>query len=291
MQWRDIGGSEAAHRFDLLVSRLQTEYLRQSSRFEDLRSEVTNGLDGLRMNLAQVKAVATTIAEVRTTEFWANIDVPKLEKMRQELRRVMQYRLIASLPSLPPKVVDVHEDPALVERRRHAVRLEGLQLAAYRMRVEKVLRELFETNDTLQRIKRGQAVSAADLETLSSLVLAQDPMLNLNDLVDHYPDCAGHLDLAIRGIIGLDAESVHAQFTAFIQEHPTLTSPQIRFLSLLQNHIAKYGSIEVARLYEPPFTTLHTNSIDGLFPDEAQAHSIIRIVESFQPTNPGTAVA
>ena len=32
-------------------------------------------------------------------------------------------------------------------------------------------------------------------------------MLDLHDLVDYYPDCAGHLDLAIRGIIGLDAEA------------------------------------------------------------------------------------
>jgi type I restriction enzyme, R subunit len=291
MQWRDIGGAEAAHRFDLLVCRLQTEHLKTSSRFDDLRDETVTELDDLRMNLAQVRAVAPVIAEVRTAEFWNGMTIPKLESMRQQLRRVMQYRLAPGLPSLPPKVIDVDEDPALTERRPHVVRLEGLQLAAYRIRVEKVLNNLFESNETLQRIKRGQAVSQADLDTLSSLVLAQDPMLDLRDLVDYYPDCAGQLDQAIRGIIGLDAESVHERFTSFVQQHLTLTSAQIRFLSLLQNHIAKYGSIEVARLYEPPFTNLHTDSIDGLFPDEDQAQSILRIVESFQPTNPGTAVA
>ena len=291
MQWRDIGGSEAAHHFDLLVCRLQTESIKQSSKFDDLRAEVVDGLDDLRMNLAQVKAVAPTITEVRKAEFWANADVSKLEAMRQQLRRVMQYRLVSSLPSLPPKVVDVTEELSLVETRPHVVRLEGLQLAAYRIRVERVLRNLFESNETLQRIKRGQAVSAADLELLSALVLAHDPMLDLNDLVDHDPECAGRLDQAIRGIIGLDAMSVHERFTAFIQEQPALTSSQIRFLSLLQNHIARYGSIAVARLYEPPFTTLHTNSIDGLFPDEDQATRILQIVESFQPPNPETAVA
>ena len=168
-----------------------------------------------------------------------------------------------------------------------------MQLAAYRIRVEKVLRDLFETNETLQRIKRGQPVSETDLEALSSLVLTQDPMLDLHDLVEYYPDCAGHLDRAIRSIIGLDAEAVHERFTAFVQEHPTLGSAQIRFLGLLQNHIARNGSIEVARLYEPPFTTLHTDSIDGLFPDEDQAHRIIQIIDSFRPPQPepGTAVA
>jgi type I restriction enzyme R subunit len=291
MQWRDIGGGEAAHAFDMLVCRLQTEHLKQSSRFDDLKAEVISRLDELRLNLAPVRAVASTIAEVRTDAFWASADVEKLETMRQELRRVMQYRLASSLPSLPPKVIDVDENSALVERKPHAVRLEGLELAGYRIRVQRVLKDLFETNETLQRIKRGQPVSLADLETLSSLVLAHDPMLDLHDLVDYYPECAGHLDQAIRGIIGLDAESVHERFTSFVQQNPSLTSSQIRFLALLQNHIAKYGSIEVARLYEPPFTTLHANSIDGLFPDEDQAHSILRIVESFQPPDQETAVA
>jgi len=134
-----------------------------------------------------------------------------------------------------------------------------------------VLRELFETNDTLKLIKNGQPVSESDLEALTSLVLTQDPMLNLSDLVDYYPDCAGHLDLAIRGIIGLDAAAVSKRFTAFVQQHPTLNSAQIRFLDMLQNHIAKYGSIEIGRLYEAPFTSVHTDSIDGLFRDEEQA--------------------
>ena len=70
-----------------------------------------------------------------------------------------------------------------------------------------------------------------------------------------------------------------------------LTSSQIRFLDLLQNHIAKHGAIEIARLYEPPFTTLHTDSIDGLFPDEEQAGRIVQIIKSFQTPNAGNAVA
>jgi type I restriction enzyme R subunit len=106
-------------------------------------------------------------------------------------------------------------------------------------------------------------------------------MLDLHDLVEYYPDCAGQLDLAIRGIIGLDAEAVHERFTGFVQQN-NLNAAQIRFLDLLQNHIAKYGSIEVARLYEPPFTNLHTDSIDGLF-DESLSGQLITLIESFNP--------
>ncbi len=292
MQWRNISGSEAAHRFDHLVCRLQTEHLKGSSSFNDLKGELLGQIDDLRTNLSQVKAVAPTIAEARTADFWSGVSFDKLEDLRGKVRGVMKYRQggVGGGP-LPPKVIDIKEDPALVERQRHVVKLDGLQLAAYRNRVEKVLRDLFESNETLQRIKKGQPVSEADLEALTSLVLTQDPMLDLHDLVEYYPDCAGHLDLAIRSIIGLDASAVHQRFTAFVQKHPTLNSAQIRFLDMLQNHIAKYGAIEVARLYEPPFTSLHTDSLDGLFPDEEQAGAVIQIIESFQPPKEGTAVA
>jgi len=139
---------------------------------------------------------------------------------------------------------------------------------------------LFDTNETLKRIKAGQPVSETDLESLTSLVLTQDPMLDLNDLVDYYPDCAGHLDLAIRSIIGLDAAAVSKRFTTFVQQHPTLNSAQIRFLDMLQNHIAKYGSIEVARLYEEPFTLLHSDGLDGVFHKEL-ADEVVAVIDSF----------
>ncbi|OYV72514.1 MAG: hypothetical protein B7Z74_05440, partial [Deltaproteobacteria bacterium 21-66-5] len=142
-------------------------------------------------------------------------------------------------------MIDVAEDGSLIERKRRPPALDGLDLVAYRNRVLKVLTDLFETNDTLQRIKAGVPVSEPDLADLCSLVLAQEPGLDLSDLMDYYPEAAGHLDRAIRGIIGLDAAAVHERFTAFVHQHPGLASHQIKFLDLLQNHISKYGSIEI----------------------------------------------
>jgi type I restriction enzyme R subunit len=132
MQWRNISGEEAAHKFDLLICQMQTEHLKQSSRFEDLKGEVQNQLNDLRMNLSQVKAVAPRIVQARTADFWNNIAIAKLEDLRKELRSVMQFQQFGGGGGLPPpKVIDVKEDDALIERKRHVVKLEGLQLAAY----------------------------------------------------------------------------------------------------------------------------------------------------------------
>ena len=155
-------------------------------------------------------------------------------------------------------------------------------MVAYRNRVHHVLYDIIDQNATLQKIKSGQAVEPSELEALCSLVLTLDSSLDLHDLTDYFPETAGHLDQAIRSVIGMDAQTVHLRFTQFVQEHPHLASHQIKFLDLLQNHIAKYGSIEVERLYEPPFTLVHTDSLDGVF-DEPLADELMQIIGSFKP--------
>ena len=129
-------------------------------------------------------------------------------------------------------------------------------------------------------LKAGRPVSEEELREITSLVVAQEPDLDLTDLVEYYPETAGDLAIAIRSIIGLDAAAVDGRFTAFAQNYP-LSATQIRFLDLLKNHIREYGAIELDRLYDTPFTSLSEDGLDGVFPDEQQADELIRLIESF----------
>ena len=69
----------------------------------------------------------------------------------------------------------------------------------------------------------------------------------------------------------------------FFIAHPAMTSTQISFLNLLKNHISRYGSIEIDQLYEPPFTTLHSDGLDGVFIDEDIIEELIGIIDTFRP--------
>ena len=282
MQWRSIEADADAYKFDLLMCRLETEHLRGSPRFEDFKADFLNQLTQLSMHLNQVRAKADVIAKVRGSAFWTNVSVAELESVRIELRGIMKYRAASGIPALPPKVLDVVDHKDLIEAQDYKPKLDGLKLAQYRNRVESVLRKLFDQNEILQRIKAGQPVSEDDLQSLVSLVLTQEPDLNLSDLVDYYPETAGHLDLAIRSIIGLDPEAVKQRFNAFVQKHTTMNSTQLRFMQMLQNHIAKYGSIEVDRLYEEPFTALSASGVDGIFRED-QIDDLLEIIGAFRP--------
>ena len=284
MQWVDITRQEEAWKFDRLIARAQAELIRGSSKFDDRRDEIVVTVSSLRINLSQVKVKLPTIEKVKSKDFWDEVAVHDLEEVRKELRGIIQFRRFDDLPSREPKIIDVKEDESQIERKRHKVQLDqltDLDMVAYRNRVNKVLQTIIERSDTLQKIKQGKPVSEKDLEDLCSLVLTQEPGLDLHDLAEYFPQ-AGTLDRAIRGIIGMDANAVHERFEAFIHAHSEISSHANKFLQLLQQHIAKFGSIEIAQLYEPPFTTLHNDGPDGLF-DEPLVDELLDIIGTFQP--------
>ena len=50
--------------------------------------------------------------------------------------------------------------------------------------------------------------------------------------------------------------------------------------------LARYGAITVERLYEDPFTTLHTDGLDGVFTDERTVQELLDILNKFSPPGP-----
>jgi type I restriction enzyme R subunit len=281
MQWRNIAGHLPAYECDQICCKLQTALVKGASQFDNVRDELVARVAHLPINLNPVKEKIAAIERVKSGAFWTVPTVEAIEDVRREIRGVMKYH---SPPMgghrLPPKVLDVTEDESLIEQAQYRPKLAGLDLIEYRNRVERVLSQLIDSTPPLQKIKAGQPVSSEELQTIAALVLAQEPDLDLTDLLDYYPETAGNLAAAIRGIIGLDAAAVNARFTGFAQQHK-LNSAQLRFLDLLKNHIRDYGAIEVDQLYEVPFISLDKDGLDGVFPDEQQAEELIALVESF----------
>ncbi|MBW2624235.1 MAG: hypothetical protein JRD68_15110 [Deltaproteobacteria bacterium] len=287
MQWVNIRGSIEAYQFDHLIINTQIALLKESAAFEDLRDRLLEGLDRMQMNLNPVRAKASFIVEIKTEEFWSDISFAELEKVRTELRNIWKYREKDTRSKIDPKIIDVTDGGE--EFKARPTNLRSVDMMAYRKRVEEALIEIFDTNETLQKIKRGESVSESDLNALCSLVLTQNPNVDLHILKDFYGEAAVSLDFIIRSIIGLDTEIVKQRFSEFEQAHPQLTADQTRFINLLQNHISRFGSIEIDRLYEPPFTTIDSDGPDGVFPNEKDVDDLIEVLETFQPTDYGDA--
>lgn len=287
MQWRDLDGREDAYRLDLLIAQLQESLLKGAGNFEDLKGDLLEQVSQLPVNLSQVAEKISWIDKVKSTPFWETITVPALEEIRRELRGIMHCRNKPKMDKIPPLEIDVTDTEE--QSRREIVKLEGLDLAAYRHRVERILRELFDESPVLKRIKAGQPVAEDELRPLIDKVLFRDPTLGVEDLLTYFPNKANRLDLAIRQIIGLDAEAVDRHFTRFVQKYPDLSSHQMRFLALIQQHIVNYGKLEISKLYEEPFTQVHIEGVDGVFTSEHQIDDLLDLISDINELTPANA--
>jgi len=281
MQWRNIRGYGDALALDLLIARMQLAILQASGSLANLKIELMDRLAALQMHLNPVRQKAKTIKLVKSDAFWSGVTVPDLEEVRIKLREVMHHRAKTGSQSTPPKLIDITEDAGKVEFARRSASLKSVDMKAYQQIVEAELKKHFETNPVLKKIRAGEVVSDREIDTLVSLILTQNPDVRREDLEEFFNETAGPLYLAIRAIVGMDPEAVREKFTSFVQKHPKLSAKQTRFLALLQNHIARYGTIEVNRLYDDPFTVVDADGPDGVFEDEHTIEDLISIVRSF----------
>ncbi|WP_231715586.1 DEAD/DEAH box helicase family protein [Desulfosarcina widdelii] len=288
MQWVDIRGQADIIRFDGLMTDLQTALIQKRANFQRLKERLLSQVAGLRRNLNQVKAKQSVIDQVERESFWESVTAESLETIRLELRGIMQFREKTPPPPKPyPKVIDVKDDGEIHEKRDTF--LTENDMAVYRRRVEEALLSLFDTNETLKKIKAGEPVSREDLDALVSLVLTRHPDVDLKLLREFYQGKAYSLEFIIRSIIGMDSAAVRERFENFAKIHADLDARQLQFMRMLQAHISRHGSIELETLYEAPFTTLSAEGIDGVFTDERQVDALIGIIETFQPEASGLA--
>jgi type I restriction enzyme R subunit len=249
----------------------------------DLRIDFMERLDRLQMNLNPVREKAEVIKRAKSDTFWENLTVATLEDVRTPLREIIHYREPGGSPGIGPKIIDVTEDETLVQTGRRSASLHTVDMAAYKNMVEGELRKHFDTNPTLVKIRNGEPVTAEDLNAIISLVLTQNPDVGREALEEFFATTALPLDLAIRSMVGLDAEMVRDRFSTFVLSHPELTAKQTRFLGMLQNHIVKFGFITIDKLYDQPFTVVDADGPEGVFDKPDDIDQLMKIVNLFAP--------
>ena len=277
---RPLSDKDAAT-FDRLIAELENCLVLQGSCFEENKLAVIEWVNDLAITIKAVQAQSDLITALCTNAWWADASIAQLEAMRIAIRPIAKYR---NRPTLPPGgtlTVNVSEEDKGVYRSDRKVTItSNTEAMAYKAKVKQILAQMQDSNPTLQKIHLSQAVTEAELNSLTSQVLTTHPGIELKILTEFYPNEAFDLQTAIRELVGLDPQHVEGVFTQFLHNHASLTAKQVQYINLLKTYIADNGFIRLNKLYEPPFTRLHEDGIDGLFKNQ-DAHELIAVLGPF----------
>ncbi len=164
---------------------------------------------------------------------------------------------------------------------------ERVYVKEYIQRVEEHILKLIETNPTIDAISRGEAVTDEQLIQLERALrrdLSQSEFeLSEENIRKAYARKVGSLLQFLRELFEFDGlpdyqEIVRRQFKDFIQHHP-YNADQLRFLRAVENVFLQKRRLQLADLYDSPFTTFGTDAVDRWFTPE-QVRDILDFTET-----------
>ena len=263
---------ELAKRFDAMMLDLQLFSHIGDRRQVNLIRQVT-GIAGQLLKKASIPSVAqhmSTLRMVHAGEWAGDAGVLGIERIREELRELIKFLE----HSKQPLVYSTYEDLVISEGQTYELLYNVMDLDAYRRKVQQYVLE-HERHIVIHKLKTNAPVTAGELAELERMLFEQGALGTKQDFIQAYGEQP--IGRFIRSILGLDANAAKLAFAELLQIG-NLNSQQIRFLDTIINYFTERGIVEPSRLFEAPFTDIHTNGVVGVF-DVKVSERILELVE------------
>ena len=237
---------ELAKRFDNFMYGLMLAQLEQmpSLRHAQRQLRDTAALLERKATIPQVKDKLPLLKEVQTDVFWEAGDLLLLERVRQELRGLMQF-LDQGQGKGP--VVTRLTDP--VTECQEGVELEAAyDFQDYRAKVNRYINEHGDTM-AIYKLTHNIPMSSGDYQELEHVLTCE--LGSREDYQREFGDTP--FGLLVRKIAKLDHQAAMDAFSTFINDQ-SLNQKQIAFVHKVIRHVELNGYMEhVSELTRPPF--------------------------------------
>ena len=151
----------------------------------------------------------------------------------------------------------------------------GINIALYKKKVEAYIRAKAD-HIVIAKLRHNKPLTPTDLEELERFVYESDAVESRERFEKTF-GADKPLTVFIRSLVGLDRGAAKDAFGAFLDAN-RYSSQQIRFVEMIIDKLTQGGIMDPGQLYDPPFTSLHYQGLDGIFPD-ADAEAIVAIIE------------
>ena len=153
------------------------------------------------------------------------------------------------------------------------IQTSGSSRLQYQKKVEAYIRSN-ENNVAVAKLKRNIPLTNADLTALEEMLFNSEVIEDREIFAEVYGQNIS-LKLFIRKLVGLDRNAAKELFSKYLNSK--FNTSQIRFVENIIDYLTQNGVMSPELLYEPPFTDLHTEGLDGIFADK-EADNIIEIL-------------
>ncbi len=260
---------EMARRFDLWLLHIQLEQLTAKSSTVHI-SQVMKTARALSAigNIPQVFEQAEIIRKVQEPEFWKEVNLSDLEKIRLAIRDLLQF---LDKTDRKPYYVNF-EDRILSTVHETTAFLQVNDLRSYNEKVEHYLKTHLD-EESISKLYHNKKLTSDDMLALEKLLW--EKLGSKADYQSHYENKA--IPRLVREIIGLDRESANRIFSKFLSDE-NLNARQISFVKLIVDYIVENGFLETKVLTQEPFKSY--GSVQLLFQHQLPVlRNIVQIIE------------
>lgn len=278
---------EDAKRFDLILLRLQLSRLDGDAvTFERLRKQVQDICSALLSQTAipSVKAQEQLLDQLAGDGWWVDVTLPMLELARRRVRALVRFVEKTKRTIVYANFEDELGDGTVVDLPGVT---PGTNWERFRAKARAYLRD-HENHLAVQRLRRNHPLTSEDLSALETM-LVESGAGTETDIARAREESHG-LGLFIRSLVGLDREAATAAFDHYLSD-ASFTANQLRFVQLIVEHLTANGVMEVARLYESPFTDHAPHGPDMLFNNDDIEGIIVVLDQVRTNAAPVTTVA
>ena len=268
-----------AKEFDLLCFQLQLSILQQTDNFVKLRDRVRDLLSQLeqKRDIPMVIAQLPLIAKVQAEDWWADVTLSEIERVRIHLRNLIQF---VDRQAQPIVYTDFIDELGALQEVDVPAQQTGFSPYQYRKKVEAYIRQ-HSDHVAIAKLKRNVPLTPSDLEALEQMLFTAQEIESRDRFEQVFGKDRG-LKLFIRKLVGLDRNAAKQSFARYLEGN-NFSANQIRFVENIIDYLTQNGVMDPGLLYEPPFTDLHHQGLDGVFEDD-DADRIVAIVRSFNNT-------
>lgn len=260
---------EKSKLFDLWLLNMELEEIIGEKDYSKAISKVTNIAGALleKQTIPQVKAKKDFLGEIITEDFWNSISITKLEKIRTELRDLIQYLDRKYVESVSSKFVD-----SLIIKKGGVGTIKP-SFKNYKQRVIDYLSDNVEIG-AIYKIRNLIPLDEDDLEELEHLLC--DELGTKQD----YDELAKGLAFGpfVRTIVGLEVEAVEKLLNEYLSKY-NFNSKQQDFLRTIVSYVLQNGDITISDLFnhKPFMSTDYTKLFNG---DTMPVYNLINTLHS-----------